>query len=42
MKHQIFNICSNNPIKLLDIINDLNRLTTKNLKYIEENYKKQM
>lgn len=29
MKHQIFNICSNNPIKLLDIINDLNRLTTK-------------
>ena len=29
MKHQIFNICSNNPIKLLDIINELNRLTTK-------------
>ena len=29
MKHQIYNICSNNPIKLLDIINELNRLTTK-------------
>ena len=29
MKHQIFNICSNNPIKLLDIIDELNRLTTK-------------
>ena len=29
MKHQIYNICSNNPIKLLDIIKELNRLTTK-------------
>ncbi len=29
IKHQIFNICSNNPIKLLDIIDELNRLTTK-------------
>ena len=28
-KHQIFNICSNNPIKLLDIISELNRLTNK-------------
>ena len=29
LKHQIFNICSNNPIKLLDIISELNRLTDK-------------
>tara|TARA_B100000900_G_scaffold230759_1_gene195957 strand:+ start:5416 stop:6378 length:963 start_codon:yes stop_codon:yes gene_type:complete len=29
MKHQIFNICSNNPIKMLNIINEINRLTAK-------------
>ncbi len=29
LKHQIFNICSNNPIKLLNIIFELNKLTTK-------------
>ena len=29
LKHQVFNICSNNPIKLLDIISELNRLTDK-------------
>ena len=29
LKHQIFNVCSNNPIKLLNIINELNRITTK-------------
>mgnify|MGYP001312497376 CR=1 FL=1 len=28
-KHQIFNICSNNPIKLLNIVSELNKLTTK-------------
>ena len=29
LDHQIYNICSNNPIKLLDIISELNRLTNK-------------
>ena len=29
LKHQIFNICSNNPVKLLNIIKELNRITTK-------------
>ena len=29
LKHQILNICSNNPIKLLSIISELNELTTK-------------
>ena len=29
LKNQILNICSNNPVKLLSIISELNRLTTK-------------
>ena len=29
LDHDVFNICSNNPVKLLDVINKLNKLTNK-------------
>ena len=34
-KHEIFNICSNNPIKLISIINQLNLLTHKKPKTLK-------
>ena len=42
LKHEIFNICSNNPKKLTDIIEKINFLTQKNQNYLKENCNKLM
>ena len=40
--NEVFNICSNNPVKLMDIVTKLNNLTLKKPRLYKENYKKQM
>ena len=40
LKHEIFNVCSNKPKKLNDLIKRINYLTQKSQNYLKENYKK--
>ena len=40
--HQFFNICSNNPLNLSKIINQINKLTLKNQEFLKDHFKKLM